>query len=251
MQANHKPLDRDVDTTLLNETTPLLKGTSNPLSPSDLWRSAAVALLGALELGARTAVLSFTLSSVVQGETTASALISPAIYCFAWFYAAVKPAFYAFKTLPLDLLAIHFLGLLSSIGTFYHIGTFRGNTSQAALILQTLNAVVTLCGLALISSAQLHDNGTPQVEDGLLPAVDDYVTLWDWISFRWMSDFISIGTERSVEEEDVWQLTQLLRARTLMAKFRTYKQATLFRRLIFANALDLVTNYIFSVSACS
>ena len=172
----------------------------------------------------------------------------PSIYTLAWFYATVQPAFHAFTTIPTTLLFIHLFSLLSSLGTFYQIGSFQGPITQATLIFQIVNAAITLSGLVIISSARFRDNGEPTVDrDGFAAAGDDYVTLWGWFTFGWMTKFVSIGDERPLEDSDIWQLSQLLRTRTLMAKFRTYKQKTLLRRLLYANALDMTINYTLSV----
>ena len=115
-------------------------------------------------------------------------LVFPSIYTLAWFYATVQPAFHAFTTIPTTLLFIHLFSLLSSLGTFYQIGSFQGPITQATLIFQIVNAAITLSGLVIISSARFRDNGEPTVDrDGFAAAGDDYVTLWGWFTFGWMT----------------------------------------------------------------
>lgn len=244
LQAGQKAANIDEDdlNVLLNESTPLLKGDSRPRNTPNQSRSALAALLGAFELAGRTGVVSYTMTSIVTKETRALALLPVIVWWLAWFYATVQPAFYAFKTLPYGLLAIHVLGALSSVAWFYRILVLHELHTRQALVLQVLNILIALFGVGVISTTKLHDNGAPEIVDGLEPAWDDHVSLLEWITFGWMSKFVAIGNQRPVEESDVWQLSQLMRARTLMTKFRGSTQKNLLRRLFYANALDLTAD---------
>ncbi|KAG8717175.1 hypothetical protein FRC09_014648 [Ceratobasidium sp. 395] len=86
-------------------------------------------------------------------------------------------------------------------------------------------------------------------EDGNAPSLEDQCTLWQWISFTWISPLISIGAERPLDEKDVWQLSQRMQMRVLMKKFFGMKQPSLLHRLFIANAKDLFFDFALTVAS--
>lgn len=240
----------------VTEATPLLK--SNTATPSSTskkrhtWRSIALAILGVVEVAGRVAVLSHAITELIRRNGGSGQLASPIVFLVAWIYATLKPIARPRPTVPYGILAVHLFSLLSSLGVFYVLGLHIGDESKqatACLPLHILNGFIAFFGISIIMSMPVHDNGEPTVgEDGLLPAMDDFVTLYQWLTFNWMTKFVAIGAERTVEESDIWQLSNLLRARVVMSKFRHLKRKTLLRRVIAANALDLFIDFVFSVS---
>lgn len=196
-------------------------------------------------------MLIYIVTEVIRRNASPTSLASPIIFLVAWIYATLKPVVLPKLTVPYGILAVHSFSLLSALGMFYAAGLKlgeEGTQTPTSLILQIVNAFVTAIGISIIMSMPIHLNGEPTVdEDKLLPAMDDFVTLYQWLSFNWMTDFVAIGATRPVEESDIWQLSHLLRARVLMTKFRHYEGVTLLRRILSANALDLTLDFVFSV----
>jgi hypothetical protein len=239
----------------VTETTPLLKSNATPSFASKkqhTWRSVSLAVLGGAEVIGRVAVFAHTVLEIVRGNASPKQLATPIIFLVAWVYATLKPIARPRPTVPYGILAVHLFSLLSSLGVFYLWGLKLDDQRQlspASLILHVINGFITFFGICIIMSMPIHANVEPTVdEDGLSPAKDDFVTLYQWLTFNWMSKFVAIGAERSVEESDIWQLSSLLRARVVMSKFRHFKRKTLLRRVLAANALDLSIDFVFTVS---
>lgn len=240
----------------VTEATPLLKSNATLSLTSKkqhTWRSISLVVLGGAEVVGRVNVFAHTLLEIIRGNANLKQLTPPIIFLVAWVYATLKPIARPRPTVPYGILAVHLFSLLSSLGVFYLLGLKLGGQhklSPASLIMHAINGFVTFVGICIIMSMPIHSNANVDVvdEDGLLPAKEDYVTLFQWLTFNWMSKFVAIGAERTVEESDIWQLSNLLRARVVMSKFRHFKRKTLLRRVLAANALDLSIDFVFTVS---
>ena len=72
---------------------------------------------------------------------------------------------------------------------------------------------------------------------------EDYTTLFGWTTFTWVKPIIDLGTNTTLREPDVWNLSPTLQARPLYIKFSSTKRNTLLRRLWAANSLDLCLDF--------
>ena len=68
--------------------------------------------------------------------------------------------------------------------------------------------------------------------------------MWGWVSFHWIKPLITLGTNTTLQESDVWNLSATMQARPVYMKFCTIKRATLLRRLWAANSLDLILDFV-------
>ncbi|KAG8678115.1 hypothetical protein FRC08_018062, partial [Ceratobasidium sp. 394] len=94
----------------------------------------------------------------------------------------------------------------------------------------------------------LRVSGKPEVDaEGRLPALEDFCTLLEWMTFSWVSPLISIGATKALEERDVWQLSREMRTRVLMKQFLQLKRSSLLRRLLAANARDMFLDLALTV----
>jgi hypothetical protein len=229
----------------INEATPLIKRpTPSKYRP---WHSIFFAVLGCVQLLFHVALLSWIVLRVAKGNSTSEALVTRIIFVLSWSYGLIYPLVDPPNTVPYPLLLIYIASLVSACGTFYNSGAAQ-QSDTSYLSLQLGNALLSAIGIAVILNMPLDSNGEPRAdEEGRPPALDDYVTLFQWLTFTWMSPFISIGVSRAVEEADVWQLSRLLQSRILMAKFRKFNRKTLIARLLGANAFDLFLDFILTV----
>jgi len=78
--------------------------------------------------------------------------------------------------------------------------------------------------------------GPPTVK---LRSPEDNLTLWQWMSVSWIAPLISLGCQRQLNEEDVWQLGYEFQHGTLHERFRETK-GSLIWRVLRANGLDCV-----------
>ncbi|KDQ09185.1 hypothetical protein BOTBODRAFT_179201 [Botryobasidium botryosum FD-172 SS1] len=75
---------------------------------------------------------------------------------------------------------------------------------------------------------------------------EDDVSLWDWLSFDWMSPLFGLASTRTLEDEDVWDLSPFFKHRNLFRKFidlQSKKPKALLWFLISTNSLDLIIQF--------
>lgn len=68
---------------------------------------------------------------------------------------------------------------------------------------------------------------------------EDLLTPWQFLSVAWMNPLISIGSQRQLNDEDVWSLGYQFQHKGLHERFRELK-GSVVRRLLAANGIDLV-----------
>ncbi|CAL1697425.1 unnamed protein product [Somion occarium] len=73
---------------------------------------------------------------------------------------------------------------------------------------------------------------------------EDYTSLWGWITFDWIRPLIRRGTNVTLNEGDVWNLSPTMQARPVYIKFSQTKRNTLLKRLWAANSLDLILDFV-------
>ncbi|CAE7143619.1 unnamed protein product [Rhizoctonia solani] len=90
--------------------------------------------------------------------------------------------------------------------------------------------------------------GEPTVDtEGRMPALEDHCTLFQWITFSWVSPLVALGSQRPLGEKDLWQLSRLMRTRVLMKQFSQLKQSSLLRKILAANARDMFLDLVLTV----
>lgn len=67
---------------------------------------------------------------------------------------------------------------------------------------------------------------------------EDRIWLWQWMTVSWLSPLIRAGSQRQLQDEDVWQLPASFQHRQLHQYFRSL-QGTVIQRLLKANWLDI------------
>jgi hypothetical protein len=72
-----------------------------------------------------------------------------------------------------------------------------------------------------------------------LRSPEDNLMLWQYLSVSWMAPLISLGKQRQLNDEDVWDLAYEFKHRLLHDKFREVK-GSLLVKLVKANGIDLV-----------
>ncbi|KAJ1301639.1 hypothetical protein OPQ81_008884 [Rhizoctonia solani] len=145
------------------------------------------------------------------------------------------------RTPYFDLFSIYFSHFLAASVALYEASAAAGDIGfSTGRLGHVLNSLLTFVGLVVIVNMPLSITGKAEVdEDGILPSLEDNCTLWQWMTFTWVSPIISLGATRPLEEKDVWQLSKTMRTRTLMRKFLQVQRSSLLRRILVANALDL------------
>ena len=78
---------------------------------------------------------------------------------------------------------------------------------------------------------------------GASDSPEDYTTLFGWLTFSWVAPLIVKGTNTTLNEPDVWNVSPTMQARPLYMKFSATYRNTLLRRLWAANSLDLLLDF--------
>lgn len=75
---------------------------------------------------------------------------------------------------------------------------------------------------------------------------EDYTSLWGRMSFNWVALLIRKGTNMTLNENDIWDLSPTMQARPLYIKFGQTHGWSLLRRLWVANSQDLIMDFLLS-----
>ena len=76
---------------------------------------------------------------------------------------------------------------------------------------------------------------------------EDHASLLDWITFNWVQPLIDKGTKTTLNENDVWPTSRLIKTKPVFLKYTSLKQKSVFWRVMAANSLDLIIDFIFTV----
>ncbi|KAI0030296.1 hypothetical protein K488DRAFT_87904 [Vararia minispora EC-137] len=180
---------------------------------------------------------------------TARAFVASA----TWLYMTVRPVVFPTLTAPCDiftlLLAHASVALLSLGGTVYmHVVhgadlplpfTLSAAAVDATVILGLL--VVVMCIPMGIPST--YAEGPSKLEGGTV-SPEDYVTLWDWITFKWVWPLIKKGSHVMLNEDDVWDLGATMRSRPLFVQFTRTRGSSVLRRLLKANMREMIMEFV-------
>ncbi|KAF9258420.1 hypothetical protein L218DRAFT_934784 [Marasmius fiardii PR-910] len=233
--------------------------------------SAVMVFIGLLQAGCWTTLGSYTLfsSSSSHSEFTTSQVealwtgIRPLFLAATWAYTVGRRIQRPTKTAPLDLFAVYVVFLVSGVVEFG--GVLYGSSvnpsgsdvfrlrelSVLEIVGYTLNLVgIVVClGCVLRMPLTVPSSGVRREEIGKSISPEDYTTLYGWISFSWVYLLVSRGKSSTLNESDVWNLSPTFQSRALFRKFAAIgavtennKTTTLFRRILKANSMDLMSD---------
>lgn len=197
-----------------------------------------------------------------------SELVSNAfISSLAWGYTC-RPANYPRRTPAYDFLILYLVLLLRALEIIavpaYQSYVWQSNyfTEKWGLYATAMN----ICVLAYLISVVLKTPvAQPGEHSGISPSAigttispEDYTTLWNWITFSWMTPLTR--KESLYKEEDVWNLTPTMASLALYTKYKDvgkrYKTSdgkltswSFFKHWWACNSLDMIL--LFSVSIIS
>ncbi|KAG9310797.1 hypothetical protein JVU11DRAFT_8649 [Chiua virens] len=167
-----------------------------------------------------------------------------------WVYGVSKPLFWPKPTAHLDLFWLYLAHLVFGVillgGIIYDHEIFHlplGPHIELAGFI--FNLVAILFELAIVSTMpmQLPSSRINKEDISVKYSPEDYVTIFQWITFSWVYPLIRRGTSTTMNEEDVWNLSPTTQSRPVLSKFATVKGASLLRRLFWANSLDLIIDF--------
>ncbi|KAI3483594.1 hypothetical protein L1887_53510 [Cichorium endivia] len=234
-----------------SETSPLLGGRSDLQIPSlttDVPKQPAavhfgLSVISVLHLIAWTAALLITvlsprlasrLGKEAGFQSGAGLQLAAALQTPAWIYASTLSCFFPSPTPPYALLAFYAFQLAGSAVSGYHsiLSTSHPpfdppHSSQLAPpAFSIASLALSLVAVALIMSLplQVYDRNPQYDRNGYPPPLEDYCTLWEWVSFSWLNPIINAALTRPLEETDVSQLSKLSKSQVLLDKMRTIQR---------------------------
>ncbi|KAL1748165.1 hypothetical protein HDZ31DRAFT_30137 [Schizophyllum fasciatum] len=213
-------------------------------SAPPLWRTVAITFIGLVETLCWIATASFTIivydGNVLEG-------LQALVIAATWLYATVRPVARPPTTVPWDLFVVycaHLIGAVLLLGgaIFDHDVYASPLPGPAALVAQLLHvaAVIFLLAIVLQTPLDLPSQKINKEDIGTRLIPEDYVTLFQWITFSWVYPIVKRGRSRTLELIDVWDLSPSLQSRPIFIKFSNLKVPTLLQRIFWANSLDLI-----------
>ncbi|KAG9087260.1 hypothetical protein FRC07_012868, partial [Ceratobasidium sp. 392] len=237
-EAKTKPvLTPAPDADFPTEQTRLLSNPERPNYRPKFWRQVLLTALAVLEIAGWTALLvRYSTGKFVHVFN----VVTSSVRLASWLYAALRPNLVPSCTPYYDLLTLYGCHFLAACVALYEVGPRH--------LVPVVDVLVTVVGISAIVTMPLRISGKPEVDaKGRLPALEDYCTLFEWITFSWVSPLIAMGASKALEEKDVWQLSRQMRTRVLMKQFLRLKRSSLLRRLLAANARDMFLDLALTV----
>ncbi|KAF8594789.1 hypothetical protein BDV93DRAFT_501773 [Ceratobasidium sp. AG-I] len=232
-----------IDADIPTELSSLLPNKNVSANRADSWRQIALTVCALLEVARWITSLVYNATHPdTPGNLGIFSLIVTSTAIASWVYSALRPGIRPSCTPYYDLFTLYLSYFLAALVTLYEAST--SSTGDIGFtcgrLARVFDVFITFMGLVAIVNMPLSAIGQPEVaEDGLLPSLEDHCTLWQWMTFTWISPLISLGALRPLEEKDMWQLSKVMRSRVLMHKFLQVKRSSLLRRVLAANAMDL------------
>ncbi|KJA19718.1 hypothetical protein HYPSUDRAFT_1094370 [Hypholoma sublateritium FD-334 SS-4] len=214
------------------------------------WRAALFVMLGVVECLLRIAIGVYFISATPSRTQNSFIYICSAI---PWTYTAVRPISRPITTVPYDLLLIYTVlfcgGALSLGGIIYDQVVFD---VPAQTILLATSATDMAISFVLLSSVLTMPMGywssdVNSKDIGSSVSPEDYCTLFDWVTFRWINPLIRLGKNTTLHEKDVWELSPTMQSRPLFFKFMDLRRKTLLRRIIAANSFDMIFDFVLTI----
>ncbi|KAF9231441.1 hypothetical protein BU15DRAFT_90912 [Melanogaster broomeanus] len=172
---------------------------------------------------------------------------------FTWIYGVCKPTFWPKATAHIDLFALYVTHLLLAVlligGTIYeHEILYVPMPPCLQLIQMVVNLVAVMAGLAIVATTpfelpSIHIQKSLYIKY----SPEDYATILEWLTFRWVYPLIKRGTDTTLNEEDVWDLSPTVQSRPVFAKFSSITRLSLFQCLFAASSLDLVCDFLLTI----
>ncbi|KAI0070122.1 multidrug resistance-associated ABC transporter [Panus rudis PR-1116 ss-1] len=214
-----------------------------------LWRGFVITSLSLVETLVWIGVGSYL---AVVYPTSLVANILPFLLAISWLYASLRLVVSPSVTPPYDLFvlySVHWIfGVLTLAGAAYdHYVHDLPLPSTWTLVAETAHWVLVSYLMVIILGMPLNipsPRVAKQIGNTVTP--EDYTSLWGWMSFKWIRPLINKGTNATLNEPDVWNLSPFMRSQPLYVKFsQTPPPATsLIRKLWVTNSLDILMDFL-------
>ncbi|KAH7104662.1 multidrug resistance-associated ABC transporter [Auriculariales sp. MPI-PUGE-AT-0066] len=120
---------------------------------------------------------------------------------------------------------------------------FPNNTVLFALVANLVATATLIWGMLSLPIA-IPSRNIDASKIGTRISPEDYCTLWQWISFTWVSPLIARGTNTTLNEVDVWEMSPTMQSEPVFIAFQKVNpNASLLRRLWDTNSMDMSIDF--------
>ncbi|KII83760.1 hypothetical protein PLICRDRAFT_119100 [Plicaturopsis crispa FD-325 SS-3] len=220
-----------------------------PVETTPLWRAVVLSGIALFEVLVWVAIGCFSFST---NENVWSGVLDILI-AISWLYAAARPIVRPVPTPPYDLLVlylVHVVGgaLILGGALFDHqLGVPMPSTARVVGMTLNLLAVLAVLGVVLAMPLAIPSAKVAPEAIGVTVSPDDYTTLFEWLTLSWIWPLIKLGTNTTLNENDVWNLSPAIRSRPVFIKFSSMKHSRLLWQLWATNSLDVLLDSSLSV----
>ncbi|KAH6873975.1 multidrug resistance-associated ABC transporter [Coprinopsis sp. MPI-PUGE-AT-0042] len=214
--------------------------TTTHSTPQAVWRTLVFATLGLLQTLVWLALGAYNL---YLGESPFNAGLFSLLIAATWAYTVIRTVLHRGPAPPYDVL-IAYVAILC--GAILKVGgelwQEQHDWSRLGWASAWSNLVVVLVTLSVLLSMPLNHLSETAKAGSSSP--EDYTSLFGWITFSWVYPLVQSGRFKTLNEDDVWNLSPAFRSKPVFTKFSEIKKPTLLRRLWIANSLDLLLDFI-------
>lgn len=161
----------------------------------------------------------FLSQAILSGhEILSSETIRLGSVCACWLYMLVR-----FTVRP-PVVASYSLLILAgaqlSLSSYDALSTLASPATSPAEVALALAATIPLLVVfRLLMSYPLLQYNKPDASF----SPEDFVTVWEWSTFSWISPLLAAGKARKLEEADVWSLSPFMKTEAISRRFRELK----------------------------
>ncbi|KAM0755443.1 P-loop containing nucleoside triphosphate hydrolase protein [Meredithblackwellia eburnea MCA 4105] len=152
-----------------------------------------------------------------------------------WAFCALIPIVRPPKTAPWKLFIVYLATVVSELATVLLAIVAGGRPALEKPRLIPITQLFISLSLAGVSTTYPFQHIAKRQKAG----PEDYLQVWEWMTFSWMQPVINKGRKARLEESDVWNLSPFLRSEVLYRRFLELKERSLAVNLLVANSLDL------------
>ena len=205
-----------------------------------LWRTILLSFVALIQALAWTALGSY---SLITNKDHLWMGIAPLLIAATWVYASCKAVFYPKPTIHFDLFTLFVLHLVLGIimlgGILYEHEVFDvplpsplpffgiiANLDATLVVLIVVGNMPFALPSNLVKKEDIVGSRTIFVHlifslvlQYVKHSPEDYVTMWQWITFSWVYPLIKRGTNMTMNEDDVWDLSLNQQSRPVFIQF--------------------------------
>nr|XP_019008083.1 ATP-binding cassette transporter [Kwoniella pini CBS 10737]OCF46864.1 ATP-binding cassette transporter [Kwoniella pini CBS 10737] len=210
-----------------------------------IWKQIILSLISIAEIGVWTGITGWQIMGLAHrdGHKVTDILLSAGMIV-VWLYFllqfTIRPLYTPSYTTILILSILLVLSVLS-LGNAWYLKTINNEFPSWATKTRNGLEIGDIAGISIILIVLFGLKITSPEVLSRLPEVslDDDVTLYSWLSFNWVNEFIAFGASKELDPEDLPKLSLKQQTAIVFDRFNQLKTSSLLKQIFLANKLDL------------